>query len=363
MTTRGSARAWLAAQGTPLSAVGEFGLIGRLHALIERQPPGSAAARGFVTHGVGDDAAVLSPRAGHQLLVTCDIQVEGQHFIRGWIPPRDLGARCAAVNLSDIAAMGGTPRGALVSLLLDPSTAVEDVEEIYLGLLAALSEHDATIIGGNVSAAAAGLGIDVTMLGEIETDQALLRTGADAGDIVWATGAPGSAGAGYLLLKAHGPERVEREFQGLASAYLAPAARVREGRALRASGAVTAMIDMSDGLAGDARHLVETQPLDVLIREESLPFGEDLAQAARTLDRTPLSILLGPSDDYELLFTTPPSKGEEALRALREASDVPAWPIGEILGSGQGRVLAEDPDGARRALPAGGWNHFEEERP
>jgi thiamine-monophosphate kinase len=366
-----SSPGWRGSGGTPIHTIGEFGLFRRLRQLIVREeendrersrrrvgPPEVAPAQKFVVRGIGDDAALLAPRHGMQVVVTCDVQVEGRHFVRRWLPPRDLGARCATVNLSDIAAMGGAPRAAFVSLLLDDTIAVEDVEEIYRGMLGVLRAHDAVIAGGNVGALPSGVMIDITLVGEVEAGLALRRDGARPGDILWVTGAPGSAAAGYQLLQARGPSGFASDLQPLADAYLSPVARIREGRALAASGAVSAAIDVSDGLLGDARHLIEDRDLDLLLRAESLPIGEELFAAAQILGSPPRSFLEGPSDDYELLFTTAPSRVEEALRALRQVSDVAAWPIGEVLANGTGRMFLEEGEGERRLLEPGGWDHF-----
>lgn len=350
---------WRGPAGTPVSAIGEFGLIARLRAVTVESERGHDPYDPFVVAGIGDDAAILSPTAGRQLLVTCDIQVAGRHFIPAWTSPRELGMRCAAVNLSDIGAMGGLPRAAIVSLAIGPQIAVEDLEEIYGGMCERLIDHDARLVGGNVSGLADGLVIDITLLGEVEAGRAVRRDTARSGDIVWVTGAPGSSAAGLALLQGRGGRPVDG-LRELTAAYLCPAARAREGRALGTSGTVTAMIDLSDGLVGDLTHMVEGQGIGILLREESLPISDLLADAAAEIGCAPITLILGASDDYELAFTTAPDAAESAVRALRCVSDVALWPIGEVIAGAPGLVLLEDRHGRRRAAATHGWDHFAE---
>ena len=238
------------------------------------------------------------------------------------------------------------PRAAIVSLAIGPQVAVEDLEEVYRGLCTRLLEHGARLVGGNVSGLADGLVIDITLLGEVEAGGAVRRDAAQPGDIVWVTGAPGSSAAGLGLLQAHGGAR-PIAFEAMIDAYLLPAARPREGRALGASGSVSAMIDLSDGLIGDLTHMVEARPIGILLREEALPIGDALCAAAAAIGRTPISLLLGASDDYELIFSTRPEMAEQAMQALRSVSDVAAWPIGEVIAGAPGQVLIEDRSGRR----------------
>jgi thiamine-monophosphate kinase len=348
---------WRGADGTPVSAVGEFGLIDRLRSVLAEVERGHDPYDPYIVVGIGDDTAVLNPTVGHQTLVTCDIQVADRHFLPAWTTPRELGTRCAAVNLSDIGAMGGQPRVAIVSLVIGPQIAVEDLEELYRGLGTRLLEHGARLVGGNVSGLADGLIIDITLLGEVEAGRAVRRDTAEPGDIVWVTGAPGSSAAGLGLLRMHGGAR-PCAFEAMIHAYLQPAARPCEGRALGKSGAVSAMIDLSDGLVGDLGHMVQTRPVGILLREEALPVSDALVEAAAAIGMNPISLILGASDDYELIFTTPPDRAEEAVRAVHSVSDVAVWPIGEVIAGAPGQVLIEDRQGRRRAAGARGWDHF-----
>jgi thiamine-monophosphate kinase len=351
---------WRGHDGTSIGEIGEFGLISRLRSIAECDRLRGEPPNEMLLLGIGDDAASLRSRAGREILITCDTQVAGRHFVPDWITPRALGERCITVSASDIAAMGGLARAALVSLAVGPETAVEDLEDMYRGMTAKLDQYHAALIGGNVSGFDSGLVIDITLIGEIERGRSVRRNTAQPGDLVWVTGSPGSASAGFALLKALGTKDIPCGLQDLVSAYLTPTARLREGRALGLSGAVTSMIDLSDGLIGDIAHMVEGRRAGIVLSADSLPIGEPLARAAAYLGRTPDSFLLGPSDDYELIFTTTPESAQQALKALRNVSDVPAWHIGEVLDGEAGSVLIADAKGSRTPAIGYGWNHFPE---
>ncbi len=218
-------RAWRT--GPRVAALGEFELIARIRRWVNAGHPrrardsiagvaaaGTAARRARASEAeivaaIGDDAALLRPPRGWDLMLTCDAQVEGRHFRREWMSPRQAGARAAEVNLSDIAAMGGVPMAALVSLGVPPDLTLPAVRGIYAGLRHALDAHGARVIGGNVTGAGQ-LILDITLVGRVESGRALLRSGARAGDIVFVTGAPGRAAAGLAALRASGERRTLR---------------------------------------------------------------------------------------------------------------------------------------------------------
>src|SRR5687768_13698670 len=206
--------------------------------------------------GIGDDCAVLEPTPGSRLVVTTDLLVEDVHFRRRYAELADIGWKALAVNLSDIAAMGATPRWALVALACPEDGRAKDVEAFYEGALALASAHDVAIVGGDISASPAGWMINVTLLGDT-TGAPILRSGAHAGDVVAVTGAMGRAAAGLAILEAPVAPRGlgTGAFAELTSAHLRPHPRVAEGMWLGCAGGVTAMMDLSDGLATDLPRL------------------------------------------------------------------------------------------------------------
>ncbi|MGD9345221.1 MAG: thiamine-phosphate kinase, partial [Candidatus Aminicenantes bacterium] len=277
-----------------LSDIGEFGLIDRIHKLIEEegvQAPG-------VTLSIGDDTAAIQSRQGYELLVTCDCLVEGRHYLPGRIDPMNLGRRAMVANISDIGAMGGLPLYALVSLGLREDTLVGDIESMYRGFLTELGSLGASIIGGNITKTESANFIDITLLGEIEQGKLMLRSSAEEGDAILVTGYPGQAVAGLELLKnSQSPQDLKDH--PLVKAYNTPEHRAREGHAVASSGYARAMIDTSDGLLADLGHICDESQVGAEIIQEKLPLSSDLRQAASDLNRDPYDLILSDSDDYE----------------------------------------------------------------
>ncbi len=323
--------------------VGEVALIERLRRLVPADGPG-------VVIGIGDDAAVV--QASGQVLATCDVQVEGVHFTQDLSKPSDIGWRALAVNLSDIAAMGGTPRYALISLILPPEIPVGVLDDVYTGLAEIASSHGVTVIGGNVSRTSGPLIIDVTLLGEAR--RILTRAGARPGNGIWITGSVGKAAAGLFLLR-HPDVRVP-DADDLEAAYRRPVPRVWMGQALAGIEAVTAMIDTSDGTARDLLHVADASGVGVRLDLDRLPLASGMAAAARAAGRDPTAWALGGGEDYELLFAADPGF-ETSAADLGRAAGVPLTRIGDILGSEDGRWLAGR-DGSRTPLVPTGWDHF-----
>jgi len=330
--------------GSALASLGEFGLIERLRHLVPTTGPG-------VIIGIGDDAAVL--RFSAEAIATCDIQVEGVHFTWDLCRPEDLGWRALAVNLSDIAAMAGVPRYALVSLALPPETTLATVDGLYAGLAEAALAYSVVIVGGNVSGTSGPFAVDITVLGE--GDRVLSRAGAHPGDAVWITGSVGKAAAGLFLLQHPGTNSPAGE--ALVRAYRRPIPRVMAGRVLAATGLVTAMIDSSDGTASDLLHLAEASKAGARLDLDCLPVPAGLEAAARAAGRDPAAWTLGGGEDYELLFTAAPAFEARAAHHA-EAAGVPLTRIGEILPEAEGRWVL-GPGAIRSPLRAAGWDHFQ----
>jgi thiamine-monophosphate kinase len=333
-----------------LKEVGEFGLIRRIRELLEKE---GAERSPDLTVGIGDDAAAFKPRPGYEILLTCDSVVEGRHYLPRFMTPREIGRRAMVLNVSDIGAMGGRPRFALVSLGLKKDTSAGVVEDIYRGFLDELNPFGASIVGGNVTASANDEFIDITLVGEAREGRVLRRSGARPGDIILLTGCPGASNAGMQLL-----------LNGLASAdnplvagYIRPVHRAREGAAVAESGRATSMIDTSDGFLGDLGHVCEESSVGAELILERFPISRSLRDAAALLGKDPCELFLGTSDDYELIITCPP----EHVEAVRSAAAVtyagPLTEVGRITEPGKGvRLLRAD--GSEEVLSAKGWDHF-----
>jgi thiamine-monophosphate kinase len=297
--------------------LGEFGLIDRLDELLQRE---GVRAPG-VTVGIGDDTACFRPRSGAEVLVTCDCMVEGRHYLPDRISPLNLGRRAMVMNISDIGAMGGHPRYALVSLGLRADTLVADVEAMYAGFLAELNPFGAAVVGGNITKTDHANFIDITLIGEGEPDQLLRRSTARSGDAILVTGCPGQAVAGLqLLLQPQAP--MDSGDQSLIDAYNEPSHRALEGQAVARAGWATAMIDTSDGFLGDLGHICEESGVGAELTQERFPASEALRNAAERLGKDPYDLVLGDSDDYELIVTCPPDRVADIRAAVAAVSGV-----------------------------------------
>jgi thiamine-monophosphate kinase len=295
-----------------------------------------------------DDVAVLESARG-LLLLTCDTQVEGRHFRRDWITPRALGRRAAAVNLSDIAAMGGRPVAAVAALQMPGTLPVLYYDDLMRGLGEELDRHGVPLVGGNL-ARARHLSIDVTLLGTAGK-RVVRRAGARPGDRVLVTGAPGEAAAGLSILRAGKPRRGETS---LVRRFLQPIPRVREGQTLAAGGA-TSMIDLSDGLTRDLLRICDASRVGVDIDVSSLPASGALQRAARRLGVNVEDWVLSGGESYELLCTAPP-RAVPALQRRLSSLGVALTDIGVIRPARQGRWLTRA--GRRHSLRARGFDHF-----
>ena len=336
---------------TRLSEIGEFEALRRL--MRER------AGHPTVIVGPGDDAAVLRPAPGMDLVATTDAFVEGRHYLTGGSDPAELGARLAVANLSDLAAMAAIPRWALVSIGVRVEHEVEGLLALERGIEQALGRDGAVVVGGNITATDRPEWLCLTLLGEVARGREWTRRGARPGDLIAVSGAPGRAGAGLRLARARGADaggRTAGEWDALLDAWLRPRSRVALAQALAASGAVTAAIDVSDGLLGDLGHLCEASGVGAEIDAEAGAGDALLARAARELGVDAFDLYAGPSDDYELLLAVDPAR-REACEDAAGAAGVTVGFIGRLTDT-PGAIARLSPDGTRRTLEPAGFDHF-----
>lgn len=309
---------------------------------------------GGVRVGIGDDCAVLEPRVGAALLATTDLLLENVHFRRRWAEPADIGWKSLAVNLSDIAAMGGRPRWALVALACPDGTSAEEIAAFYEGALALARAHAVSIVGGDTSASPTGWMINVTLLGEAVAPR--LRSTARAGDTIVVTGALGRSAAGLALLEREAaPAGVDAiHLAEVTGAHLRPRPRVREGQWLGEAGGVTAMMDLSDGLGLDLPRLLGESGVGARVDVDRLPIDEATRAVAAALGVDPPSWATGGGEDYELLLTCEPEALGRLQRGLAEAWGTRLTPIGEITTARSVRWAS----GGREVAVARGYEHF-----
>ena len=324
---------------------GEREIIARI-----RQAAGSSAD---LLVGIGDDCAVYKTDQDRLSLVTTDTMVEGVHFDSAWHLPLELGRKAASVNISDIAAMGGLPRFALLSLALTPAFDGQWLDAFMAGFLAVLAEYGVALIGGDTVQSGHESVLSVTVLGEVAETELITRKGAKPGDVVLVSGVLGEAAAGLALCqsgRAHDPH-----WQPLVAAHLDPVPQVALGRALAASGLVHAMQDLSDGLATDLAHICAESGVGAVVLAEKIPLSPVLCQAAELCGHSAIDWALSGGEDYQLLFTAGEQQVAGLCALVREQVGRELFVVGRIV-EGGGVFLEEA--GQRREISYRGYEHF-----
>lgn len=285
---------------------------------------------------IGDDCAVLRLPRGHEALVTTDFNLENIHFRRAWHPPDSVGHRCLARGLSDIAAMGGDPIAAFLSLALPRGIQQKWVDQFLRGLLRLAYRFGVPLAGGDIAQSRGGILADIAVVASVPSGKAVLRSGARGGDLVYVTGQLGGAAAVLHRLRA-GKRTRARDFP----AHFYPTPRLGVGRYLLEHRLASAMIDISDGLSTDLNHLCQESRVGARIVARDIP----------TAINADLPLALHGGDDYELLFTVPAK-----IQIPTKIAGVSITRIGEII-RGRGVRIAQN--GSEKKLAPGGWQHFE----
>lgn len=331
--------------------ISEDELVRAIRKVLSGEAPG-------VVIGIGDDAAVVDAGPHHTILTT-DMLVEGVHFERAAASAHDIGHKALTVNISDVAAMGGSPRFALVSIGIPPDTETSWVIELYAGIREAAGDYGLAVIGGDTNSAGKVV-LSVTVVGAVARDHAVTRSGARRGDRLVVTGSLGAAAGGFRLAQAE-PHEVREALASewgrrLVQAHLRPAARVGEGETLASAGA-TAMIDISDGLALDLSRLCAESGVGATVTLADVPVADGLEDLAKALEGRidPLDLALHGGEDYELLATLPADAVEGAAEKLAERFGTGLSVIGAVTEEG---LVALGEDGAERPLEPRGWEHF-----
>lgn len=336
---------------TPISELGEFGLIDRLREALGTEAPEA------LLEGIGDDAAVYRVGDGRAHVVATDMLVEGVHFDRVFVPLGPLGAKAIAVNVSDVVAMNAEPRYATVALGLPNNVSVEGAEALYEGMAQACRDYGLAVVGGDV-AAAERLVLSVTVIGEAAEEEVVLRRGARPGDLLAVTGDLGGAYAGLKVLLAEkeafagGGEQPDlAPWAYVVERHLAPVARLDRLRAWREAGVrPRALIDISDGLASEVHHLGRAGGVGARLEAGLLPIHVQTYRAAQRFGERPEAYALYGGEDYELLFAMP----KEDLEKLPEHTYAI---VGTVTEAEEGVVLAL-PEGEVVPLEPQGFRHF-----
>ena len=333
----------------------------------------AAARRGAgIAFGIGDDCSVLRLPPGHEALVTTDFSLEGVHFRREWHPADSVGHRCLTRGLSDIAAMGGIPRAAFLSLALPQDLPQKWIDQFLAGLLKLADRYSVVLAGGDTAQSPQGILADIVVLGSVPAGRAILRSGAKPGDQIYVTGTLGSALTALNRLR-DGEKLKPRSHPK----HFYPEPRLEVGQFLREKKLASAMIDISDGLSTDLAHICEESHVAAVLSSDGLEIvavirpeqrfvsghdpsagsGQAFSPAESgsikggALAPADLAVALHGGDEYELLFTAPPNR-----RIPKKIADVPITRIGEIA---RGRsVKLVTADGTSKLLKPAGWEHF-----
>jgi thiamine-monophosphate kinase len=305
-------------------------LIQRIRRIAARSVP-------YAGSGIGDDCAVLRVPTGHEALVTTDFSLENVHFRRDWHPPDSVGHRCLARGLSDIAAMGGVPRAAFLSLALPPDVPQRWVDQFVAGFLKLARRHSVPLAGGDTAQSPEGVLADIVVLGSVPTGNAILRSGAQPGDHIYVTGTLGSSVATLDRLRDGETLRPRSHPK-----HFYPEPRLEVGRFLREKKLASAMIDISDGLSTDLGHICDESKIGAVIYRDALPLARGVGQ---------VELALHGGEEYELLFTARADR-----RIPKQIAGVPVTCIGEIVRGRQVKLALAD--GKTETLKPSGWEHF-----
>ena len=336
-------------EGAEMGPGTEFDLIRDLLAKVNPQGPANVGIdvsdRGSVWLGAGDDAAVV---VGGRLVMSSDLTVEDVHFCRNWVTFAEAGGRAVTAAASDLAAMAAVPVAVMISLAVAPEEAKAVLSELGDGIKAALDVLAAPLVGGDLSASPGPVFIDVTVVGV--ADEPVTRTGAHAGDELWVTGVlGGSAGAVHEWLMGAEPN------PNLRASFVQPTARIAEARWLADRAQPKAMIDISDGLAGDARHLAAASGVRIVLDSRLVPIHPDLIVHPDLNMEGAVSLAMSGGEDYELCFVSPPGVVPECADEFQERFGIGLTRVGHVE-EGTGVQVVGGAHGGDEA--SGGFDHF-----
>lgn len=334
-----------------LKDIGEFGFIERISRGCLIRPEG-------IVKGIGDDAAVIRTEKNQMTLVTTDLMVERIHFLRDATSGYNLGYKALAVNLSDIAAMGGTAENAFVSIAVPADCSVDYLEDVYRGMKSLAMEFGVNILGGDTTASISDLIINLTVTGTALETGALFRDTAQVGDVILTDGFLGDSRAGLHLMLNH-IEADKPHLESLVMAHFLPRPRLPEGRFLAGRPGVHAAIDVSDGLSSDLGHILRASDVGARLFAERIPTSPALKRFCRERSLDPVDYALAGGEDYALIVTVAPEETDRILQDFNDTFQRPLYRIGEITAA---KIFELVPStGERRSIVPSGWDHFKQE--
>jgi thiamine-monophosphate kinase len=331
-----------------LKEIGEFGFIKKISRGCLIRPDN-------IIKAIGDDAAAFVVEPDRLTLITTDLLVERIHFLRDAISGFDLGYKSLAVNLSDIAAMGGTAREAFVSIAIPDDCHLAYLEAIYDGIKNLAARYDVNVLGGDTTRSKVDLIINIVVQGTVPKAELLCRDGARPGDVVFSTGFLGDSKAGLHLVLNH-IEASSDTLKALLRAHLLPEPHLQEGRFLARQPGVNAAIDTSDGLSSDLAHIAEESRVGARLFAEKIPVSQNLKDFCSRFDFDPVKYALSGGEDYTLLCTIASENADKISSAFEKEFNRPLFAIGEITAGQQLEIIY--PDGTANPLAPTGWDHF-----
>ena len=328
-----------------LKDIGEFGFIKRIE-------NGCLIRDTNVIRGIGDDCCVFRTSGEMAIVLTTDMLVEEIHFLLDAISPFELGRKALAVNLSDIAAMGGTPREGVISIAIPDRVDLATLDEVYHGMKSMAKEFAVNLLGGDTTSSPKHLVINIALVGEVKEDEILYRSGARAGDVIFVTGPVGSSAAGLDLIL----QKRDREgWQDLIEAHHNPYPHLKAGRIIAGMKLANSLIDVSDGVAADLGHICTASNLGAIVEERMIPTTDKFKDYCRKfrVDSNHLALHVG--EDYVLLGTVSPKSADD-LRAALQSGGCEFYQIGDIVAE-PGLQLRTRKNSLEK-MRASGWDHF-----
>ncbi len=308
-----------------------------------------------VIKAIGDDAAAFRADSGKIILITTDLLIERVHFLPDSISGFELGQKALAVNLSDIAAMGGIAGHAFVSIAIPDNYEADYIKDIYEGIKTIAGKFGVNILGGDTTGSKSDLVINIALTGTASEDAILFRSGAKKGDKICSTGFLGDSKAGLYLILNKIPTD-SKEWKALRDAHILPRPYLEEGRFLAKQKGVHAGIDLSDGLSSDLGHIIKQSQKGAKIYGENIPVSDNLKKFCGYFNQNPLEFALSGGEDYTLLVTIDKNMAVSVARAYKEKFDKPLFFMGEITDSGKMELM--DVNGISQIIAPSGWDHF-----
>ena len=331
-----------------LKEIGEFGFIKKISRGCLVRPDN-------IIKAIGDDAAAFTVDSEKVSLITTDLLVERIHFLRKAISGFDLGYKSLAVNLSDIAAMGGEAREAFVSIAIPEDCPLDYLEAVYDGMKDLAAQFDVNILGGDTTSSKEDLVINIVVYGLVFKEELLCRDAARPGDIIFSTGYLGDSKAGlHLILNDIAID--SEEMQALYRSHVLPQPHLHEGRFLASQPGIRAAIDTSDGLSSDLGHIAQESKVGATLYSAKIPVSDFLKKFCDRFGFDPVEFALSGGEDYTLLCTAAPEEAEKITEKFQNQFNRPLFRIGEINANNRLQIIC--PDGTTTPITPSGWNHF-----